>query len=258
MSSLKETQEKFQQSILNQDHSIIDEIIDTSKEERSVLLNVYQHAYGARLIEILENDFPKTAEYMGDENFGEISKDYYEVHPSDNPNARWFGRFFPAFIREHPELVSVPECGELAALEHALGTAFDAPDIVPLTMDLLSQLAPEDWPNLTFTAHPSTSRLSHKTNASEIWSTLHKGGDDVEMKSKALIIELICWRGDNMARFRTMSYDEAMIWDEANKGANFGQICEMLGTYWPTEEAPLKAAGYLQAWISSEFLIASA
>ena len=255
MSTLKEIQEKFQKSILQQDETIIDDIVDTSKEERAVLLNVYQHAYGARLIEFLENDFPKTFAYMGDENFNHIAKDYYETHPSDNPNARWFGRFFPEFLAKHPELVNNPECGELAHLEYALGTAFDAPDTKPLTKTDFAQLSPEDWPTLKFKAHPSTSRLSLKTNASEIWSSLHKEEELVESKSKALIIELISWRGDNMARFRTMSYDEAMIWDEALKGANFGQICEMLGTYWPSEEAPLKAAGYLQAWIASEFLI---
>lgn len=255
MSTLKEIQDRFQKSILQQDATALDDIIDTSKEERAVLLNVYQHAYGARLIEFLENDFPKTLIYMGDENFKNIAKDYYEAHPSDNPNARWFGRFFPQFLSEHPQLIEAPECGELAHLEFALNTAFDAPNNKALTKGDLARLSSDDWPTLTFNAHPSTTRLSLKTNASEIWTALHKEEELIESKSKALIIEVIVWRGNNMARFRPISYDEAMIWDEAKKGANFGQLCEMLATYWPSEEAPLKAAGYLQAWIASEFLI---
>ena len=256
MSTLKEIQEKFQQSILKQDESVLEEIVNTTKEERDVLLGVYQHAYGARLIEFLENDFPHTLNYLGDEIFQKLATDYYVAHPSDDPNARWFGRHFPDFITQHPELKANPEVGELVHLEYALGTAFDAPDLTPLTLNDLRNLRPEDWPTMTFKAHPSTSRISLQTNASEIWTSLQRQEDVVESKSKAMITEIICWRGDNMARFRRMSYDEAMIWDEANKGANFSQLCEMLGTYWPSEEAPLKAAGYLQAWVSSEFLVA--
>lgn len=256
MSTLKDIQEKFQQSILNQDETVLEEIVDTSKEERDVLLGVYQHAYGARLIEFLENDYPHTLNYLGDEIFQQVSKDYYEAHPSDDPNARWFGRHFAEFLSRHDELHSNPEVGELAHLEYALGLAFDAPDLPSLTLNAFRQFRPEDWPSMTFKAHPSTSRLSLQTNASEIWTSLHKGQDVITSKSNAMITELICWRGESMARFRPMSYDEAMIWDEAQKGANFSQLCEMLGTYWPSEEAPLKAAGYLQAWVNSEFLVA--
>lgn len=253
--SLAEMQEKFLKSILSSDETILEGIKDSSKENRRTLLSVYQHAYGARLQEFLENDFPVSFSYIGDDRFTALASAYHQAHPSDNPNARWFGRHFAEFISAHESLRDHPECGEIAILEHALNTAFDAPDIPPLDLSTLTALAPEDWPALTFRAHPSTHRLTHTTNAAPISAAINNEQSCPKAEPLPEPQQLIVWRGETMARYRPMDYDEAMIWDEAQKGATFADLCEMLGTYWPEDEAPMKAAGYLQAWLTSEFLI---
>lgn len=256
MNDLEDIQQRFQNSILNQDGSILDDIVDSRKEKKSVLLHVYQHAYGARLIEFLENDYPLTAAYLGEEMFHAIGRDYYLAHPSDNPNARWFGRHLPVFLRDYDELKDNPECFELASLEQGLATAFDAQDIAPLDMNALTTLSPEEWATLQFKAHPSVTRLTHMTNAQAIWAALNKEEMPPEIITHENPAELLCWRGESMARFRPMAYDEAMIFDAAMNGVNFSGLCEMLGTYGDESEAPMKAAGYLQAWLRSEILIA--
>lgn len=253
--TLAEMQAKFLKSILEKDEAILDTIKDSSKENRRTLLGVYQHAYGARLQEFLENDYPVTYSYVGDDRFTALAAGYHEAHPSDNPNARWFGRHFAEFIATDEIVNAHPECGEIAALEHALNTAFDAPDTPPLDLSALTNLAPEAWPALTFRAHPSTRRMTHKTNAAAIWAAINNEEPCPKVETYSEPRQLIVWRGESMARYRPMDYDEAMIWDEAQKGATFADLCEMLGTYWPEDEAPMKAAGYLQAWLTSEFLI---
>lgn len=257
MNELEEIQLRFQNSILQQDGSLLDDIVDTRKEKKSVLLGVYQHAYGARLIEFLENDFPVTASYLGEDMFHTIGRDYYLSHPSDNPNARWFGRHFPQFLKDYDQLINNPECFELALLEQGLATAFDAMDIVPLDMSSLAAIAPDEWAAMRFKAHPSVTRLTHNTNAQQLWTALNKDEVPPEISVQDSPVEILCWRGEGMARFRGMAYDEAMIFDAAMSGADFGGLCEMLGTYGDEDEAPMKAAGYLQAWLSSEVLIAA-
>ena len=256
--SLKEIQEKFQASILNQDDSILASIQDNEKEEKRTLLHVYQNAYGARLIEFLENDFPLTTMYLGEDAFAQTGQAYYEANPSNTPNARWFGYKYADFLKNYSPLSQTPEAADLASLEQALNTAFDAKNAPTLTQADLANLSPQDWPTLTFTPHPSTRRLQIETNADLIWAALSKETAPPEPQKLQMPTELIVWRGEGMARFRPLSYDEAMIWDEAVKGANFSTLCEMLGTYWPQEEAPLKAANYLQSWLSSEFLAKNA
>ena len=252
--SLKEIQEKLQAAILHGDKAILKDIKDNTKEQRETLLQVYQHAYGARLEEFLANDYPKTQSYLGENLFQKTAKAYYKNAPSTTPNARWFGQNFPAFCKKHTALKDKPEITELAQLEHALNTAFDAKDAPPFTQNDLTKIAPEQWGQLTFIAHPSITRLSQHTNASDIWSALSKEKNPPPVTTREKPKELLIWRGDQRARFRPLAYDEAMIWDEAVKGANFANLCEMLGIYWPEEEAPLKAATYLQSWLNSEWL----
>lgn len=253
--SLEDFQRQFMEAVLGQDDSILKDIKPSSKEKRETLLNVYQHAYGARLEEFLGNDYPLSLAYTGEELFSALCTAYASAHPSDNPNARWYGRHFPGFLQAHPSHASNPEIAELASLEQALNNAFDAKDEPPLTLVALTLIAPDEWGELTFKPHPSTCRLTHNTNAAEIWAALSKEQTPPGAMNLENPGELIIWRGEKRARYRPMAYDEAMIWDQAMKGANFAALCEMLGTYWPEEEAPLKAAGYLQAWIGSEFLI---
>lgn len=255
MNNLKAIQERMQRAILENDTAVIDDICENEKEQRNTLLGVYQHAYGARLIEFLENEFPILHAWMGDDEFSKLARDYYQTHPSDHPNARQFGRHFAKLTSSHEGLKNNPECGELAQLEHALNQAFDAQDRAPLTMADLETLEPDQWATLTFKPHPSTSRLTFKTNASQIWNAIHKQKEAPAAKMLGIVEQLIIWRGDEMARFRQMQDDEVMIWDAAMKGASFGELCTLLGTYWPEDEAPMKAAGYLTNWLSSEFLV---
>lgn len=252
--SLKDIQSQMQAAILHGDDEILAHIKQSSKEQRETLLNIYQHAYGARLQEFLENDYPLTRTYLGEELFAQTAKAYVNNTPSSTPNARWFGQNFPEHCASDPTLKDQTEIAELAHLERALNTAFDATDTPSFSQNNLAEIPPEQWGDLTFQKHPSVSRLTHITNAADIWSALSKEETPPPAKPTQKMTELIIWRGERKARFRPLAYDEAMIWDEAMKGAGFADLCEMLGTYWTPEEAPLKAASYLQGWLQAEWL----
>ncbi|OFW70883.1 MAG: hypothetical protein A2W02_00120 [Alphaproteobacteria bacterium RBG_16_64_48] len=62
------------------------------------------------------------------------------------------------------------------------------------------------------------------------------------------------WRQDFMARFRPLSTEEAMMWDEAAKGVRFGVLCEMVATFAGEDEAELRAATYLKNWVDMGML----
>jgi hypothetical protein len=58
-----------------------------------------------------------------------------------------------------------------------------------------------------------------------------------------------------MSRFRPLSTEEAMMWDEAVNGVSFGVLCEMVATFAGAEEAELRAASYLKAWVDTGMLV---
>jgi hypothetical protein len=254
MTGLKQLQERFQAGILAGDDAILGDVKDSARERRRVLFGVYRNAYVARLAEILGNDYTQLNTYLGDEGFAKLARAYIAAHPSDRRNARWFGRHLPAFAKETEPFASHPEIAELAALEKALDDAFDGPDATPLAIGDLAAISPEDWPRLTFQPHPTAIRLTFTTNAAEIWSALKDGTSPPAPARWPEPRALLVWRQDDMARFRPLAAEEAMMWDEAVHGVRFGVLCEMLATFSGEEDAALRAATYLKTWIDSEML----
>jgi hypothetical protein len=251
MKSLKELQDSFQRGILAGDDGILAEVKDSAKERRNVLFGVYRNAYVARLAEILGDDYEQLHAYLGDRAFAQLVKAYIAANPSDQRSARWFGRHLPAFVRERGAYAKHPEVAEIAELEKALADVFDGPDAEPLGIDTLAAIDPEDWPRLVFAPHPAAIRLTVKTNAADIWTALKS--DTAPPKPEHLLEPqaILVWRQDFMARFRPLSPEEAMMWDEAAKGVRFGVLCEMVATFAGEDEAELRAATYLKGWVDT-------
>jgi hypothetical protein len=254
MKGLRELQETFQRGILAGDDSILAEVNDSAKEKRKVLFGVYRNAYVARLAEILGEDYEQLHAYLGDQGFAQLVKAYIAANPSDQRSARWFGRHLPAFVRESETYAKHQEAAEIAALEKALADAFDGPDAAPLDISELAALAPEIWPALVFKPHPAASRLTFKTNAAEIWSALKSETAPPKPVHLPEPQAILVWRQDFMARFKPLSAEEAMMWDEAAKGVRFSVLCEMVATFAGEDEAELRAATYLKTWVDMGML----
>jgi hypothetical protein len=254
MTTLKELQESFQRGILAGDDKILAEVNDSGKERREVLFDVYRSGYVARLAEIMSEDYERTHEYLGDARFATLIKDYIAANPSDQRSARWFGRHLPAFIARTEPYARHAELVELATLEKALNDAFDAGDANPLRLVDLAAVAPDAWPALEFAPHPTAVRLTFKTNAAEIWSALREETAPPKPRRLPEPAPLIVWRQDFMARFKPLSTEEAMMWDEAVKGVRFSVLCEMVATFGGEDDAELRAASYLKDWVDMGML----
>jgi hypothetical protein len=254
MTGLKELQEKFQRGILAGDDAVLAEINDSAKEERKTLFGVYRHAYVARLAEVLADDHEVLHSYVGDGTFAKLVKAYIAAHPSDRRSARDFGRHMPAFLSATAPFASHHELAEIAALEKALADAFDAADAEPLTLTELAEVAPEDWPRLVFTPHPTALRLTFTTNAADIWTALHNENAPPKAKVLPEPQAILVWRQDVTARFRPIGPEEAMMWDEAVERTCFGVLCEMVATFAGEDSAELRAATYLRDWADTGML----
>lgn len=251
--SLAELQDRFQRAVMAGEDDFLEDIRDSSREDREVLLGVYRYAYKARLIEFLANDYEKLLVYLGDEEFERMARAYIEANPSHTPNGRWFGARLAGFLAGTPPYSAHPVLADLAGLEWALNDVFDAPDSPPLSVADLAAVPPEDWQSLVFTPHPATRRIDLNTNAAEIWMALAKDAEPAqaeEIETQSVIV----FRKNLTSMFRVMPYQEAMMWDEAQKGVPFGVLCEMLATYGGEEDAALRAAAFLKGWLEQDLL----
>lgn len=254
MKDLATFQDAFQRAVIDGDEDVLVEIAENPKENRQVLLGVYQNAYVLRLIEFLSNDYDKLHGLLGDDQFDEMARAYISANASTTRNARWFGARLPAFLRSTAPFSDTPIIGDMAAIELAIVDVFDAEDAPVLTLDDLTAIAPDDWPSLTFTPHPATRRLDSTTNADEIWRALHNDKTVPAPETLGEPRRVIAYRSNGMATFRVMGAGEAMMWDEAANGVTFSVLCEMLSMFAGEDEAATWAAGYLQGWIAAEML----
>lgn len=251
MTSLANLQDRFQRGLLEDDDSALTEIAASGKTTRDVLFGVYRHAYSARLVEIVGHDFEQLRAWLGQEAFDALARAYVASNPSRHANARWYSRDLPDFLKTATPFRDAPELADLALLERALNDAFDAADGPVLQLDALARIAPERWSAIRFRAHPSAARIDLRTNTAEIWIALKEQRAPPPAALAGSPVRLIVWRQDLVPKFRVVSDEEAMMWDEAAAGVPFGVLCEMLSFRADAGTAPLRAATLLQGWIAS-------
>src|SRR5262245_47876008 len=96
--TLREIEAQLQAAILTGDEGILASLADGAHASRSTLFGVYRHAYTARLVDVLGNDYPHVKRYAGDEAFEGLARAFIAAHPSRSANVRWFGAGFPEFL----------------------------------------------------------------------------------------------------------------------------------------------------------------
>jgi len=254
MTSLATLQDKFQRGLLQADDAVLSDIIDSPRETRDALFDVYRNAYEARLVEIVQHEFEKLLVYLGDEAFDAMARAYVGATPSLYANARWYSRAFPDFLNIAAPWCDTPELADLAMIERALNDAFDAADDPVLKLESLATIPASEWDGLQFHPHPSVARIDLRTNAAAIWIALHDESEPPAVERSATPARLMVWRQDLIPKFRDISDEEAMMWDEAAAGVPFGVLCEMLSFRDDPESAPLRAATLLQGWIACDMV----
>jgi hypothetical protein len=252
--TLAELQEHFLQAVICGDGTVLRYIPPNSRTTSETLLGVYQHAYGARLVEVLRNDHPILAAYMGDEAFADMARRYVAAHPSRHPNARWFASKLPGFMARDADYRAYAELAEIASLEQTLGLAFDAEDAEALDVSGLAQYPPESWGDLSFVPHPSASLLAFSTNAFEIWLALKDEGDPPLAIRHNEPQRLLVWRREVTPAVRVALPEEAMMWSEAAQGVCFSRLCELVAVFGGADGADLRSAGYLLGWLNEGLL----
>jgi hypothetical protein len=248
--TLAELQAMFQRAVMESDDTVLSLILDNSRTTRDVLLGVYQHAYVARLVEVLASDYEYLKAHMGEDAFSDMAERYVVRYPSRSPNARWFGQHLAEFLEGELPYRDQPELADLARVEFALSEAFDAEDANVLGIADLAAFAPELWSRLVFRPHPSAQMIDCKTDVMALWLAMK----DEQPLPEVHVVEggvqsIMLWRSGTVPKLRIAGAEEAMMWREACQGLQFGALCEMVATFADPDNAALRAAQYLQSWL---------
>ncbi len=253
--SLADIQQDFKSAILNGDKKVAIHVAKPAHGSKAKAIGIYQEAYFMRLTDFLANDHELLREYLGESQFVEMAHRYIAAHPSQHPNARWFSKHLAEFLLSYKPFEHHREIQELATLELALNSAFDAPEAVALTLAQLVTVNPEIFNALKLQIHPSAARLTFKQNTTSIWSALKCETQPPKPHRLDTDQQILVWRQGVASRFRLLGDEEAMAYDACKTGASFSTLCEMIAFREFPETAAARAATYLRGWIEAELLL---
>ncbi len=245
MTSLATLQREFQADVMGDTDAATWHVVGSDDTDVRARLDVYRHAYGSRLVEVLTADFPALRGSLGSDGFTALAHRYVRSHPSRHRNLRWYGEDFPAFVMSAQDAAA----GDLACLEWMLGLAFDATDAPVLALAALAKIAPEEWATVRFVPPPSAQRADLSSDTAPAWKRLRLEETAESTTNQSGTTPLVVWRKHLEPHFRPLTEDEAWAIDATLRGESFATICEGLCEWHEPEDAANRAATLLGNWI---------
>ncbi len=210
-------------------------------------LTIYSSMYFARILEALQQDFPKLRELLGDEELERLCQRYLRMHPSRHPSLRHVGDRLAGFLAETAQGRRAPWLVDLARLERALVDSFDAPDASPISASALRPIPAARWGRLRFELHPSLRLLRLRWTVDRLWSQLAAGQSPEHPDRRPVRVRV--WRQGFTVLHSTLEAVEDRALRRLAAGGDFAETCELYGRAEP-------AARALATWLQAGLIVA--
>lgn len=225
-------------------------------------LAVYRHAYLARLVAALVDNYTVLARAMGDEAFDALGRAYLAAQPSRQPSIRWFGHELAGFMATAGEaLVPHASLVDFARMDWALRGAFDATDASPLEAVALAALDPDDWAGLVLHLQFSVRRVTLAHAIEPAWRALREWDPESGLALAELpeplphVHVLLAWRQGLETRWRSLEPLEAALLEGVDTGLPFARLCERAAEELGDAQAAAPAVvAALQRWLADGLL----
>jgi len=216
-------------------------------------IDAYRHAHAARLAAALRDNFDMLARALGDEAFDTLAQAYLRAHPPTQPSIRWFGHALADFMDSAEAPAGHPALADLARMDWALRTAFDAADGPSIAAADLAGLPAGQWPGLRFDFHPSVALLPLQWAVEPAWHALrtHEGGGEPELPEPVERPHtLLVWRRGLGTLWRSLDDVEAALLRAAMAGRPCGELGGLAaGLLGDAEAAVPRLAALLGQWL---------
>jgi len=242
----------FQAGVLSGDPVIPASIQDGPRQDRAARFGVYHDAYRLRLAECLSNEYSALRDQLGDAAFGALIEAYIETQPSRHRAAQDYCRGLPDFMRATAPWRARRDIVDFAAFERQLSLAFDAADAPTLAIDALAQVAPADWPDLTFAFHPSVEMLDLLQGTAQAYARA-RGDEEAEAARQMPPTDgetILFWRNDGRVFYRAIDAGEKPALTEAASFSNFARLCAALAARTGGADVTAQAAALLTRWFN--------
>lgn len=213
-------------------------------------LQVYLNNYRAQLMNCLQETYPHTLSWIGEEAFLSSAAEHVDNVPPHSWTLDEYARGFPAtLVKRYP---ADREVFELSCLELALTDAFVAADAVPLEVDRFSQIA---WEEAELRLVPSAKFQTLSTNAPAIWSALDGHSLPPAAEVASAPSRLVVWRQGWTCCFQQLDANERVLLPLLEDGVRFETMCQELVALHGIDDGVQLAGELLARWARAGLLL---
>lgn len=251
MSTLQAIQQQMLEAVLAAKTSAMPPVRSDAIADAHSRLSVYQHGYRIRLRDALKNEFAGLQRMAG-RSFDALLDAYVETHPSGHYNIRWYGAGLANFLEgAHPDR---PHLSEMARLDWAISTAFDATDEPSLGMTQLAGIPPDAWANLRLQPQANLQILICAHNVDAFRRAADRGAARPHVRRYARPRRILVWRQAMSVHYRRLDEDEWQVLAATQRGDTFATLCAILAERHGETAAMGRMVALLQTWVAAGLL----
>jgi len=175
---------------------------------------VYRRNMMANLGGALAATFPVVERLVGEAFFREAARRYVLGHPSRSGDLNEYGEGFAAFLEAYPHARQLAYLADVARLEWACHESYQAADQAALDLAALAAVAPEAYPRIRFSLHPSVRLVRSGHPVEAIWSA-NQGDRDGTPERDAGPDHVLVYRAAGTIRVIAIDEASAAMGEEA-------------------------------------------
>jgi hypothetical protein len=250
MTSLQVIQQQMLQAVLAERTHLPSSVRGDVIADADSRLAVYRHGYRIRLRDTLKNEFVGLHGMAG-QRFDRMLDKYVAAHPSEHYNIRWYGAGLAAFLAYARPWRDQPQWAEMARLDWAISTAFDAEDEPCIGMAELSSVPAEGWPGLQLSLQQNLHVLTGQYNTDAFRRAADRSDRRPRLRRFEQARQTLVWRKAMTVHYRVLDEDEWQTLSAVMLGEAFAALCERLAHIHGESGAMPRMVTLLQCWLEA-------
>ncbi|GAB2590949.1 putative DNA-binding domain-containing protein [Dyella jejuensis] len=250
MNSLRDIQQHMLQAVTHAKAPVLPQIRSDAIADATSRMDVYRHGYRTRLRDALNNEFAGLR-CMAGRHFNALLDAYAEAHPSQHYNIRWHGAGLAAFLDRARPWCGKPQLAEMARLDWAISTAFDAADQPTASLAELAAVPPQAWAGLRLEMQDNLQWLDCRYNVDAFRRAADRGEARPRLRRLARSRYMMIWRHAMTVHYRRLDHDETPVLRAAVQGESFASLCAKLAQVHGEATAAPRMVAWLRTWLDA-------
>ena len=172
----------FGQALVDPALSVPEFVRTTSNNPSIKRFNVYRNNIMVSLTEAIVDTYPVLSQLVGEEFATAMARVYVGDHLPSSPVLLEYGKGYADFVEGFEPAQNLPFLADMARLEWAWMRSYHAKDETPLTIDVLSEIAPDELIKTRLVFCESVQLLRSDHPIATIWSAHQEGSAATELE----------------------------------------------------------------------------